>query len=101
MPCLLLQEERLVKTVQFKKPVYVGDPINAVRIYNQKEVDELILLDITASERGSINFELIEAIASECFMPMAYGGGVKSVDDFKRLYALGIEKNLSQHIGYK
>ncbi|PHZ84846.1 AglZ/HisF2 family acetamidino modification protein [Paremcibacter congregatus] len=93
MPCLLLDEGRLVKTTQFKKPRYVGDPINAVRIYNEKEVDEIIILDITASEKNkSINFELLEQITSECFIPVTYGGGVKSVDDFKKLYKIGIEK---------
>lgn len=93
MPCLLLDDGSLIKTVRFKTPRYVGDPINAVRIYNQMEVDELILLDVTASSRPSgIDFGLIEKLASECFMPVTYGGGVKSVDDFRTLYSLGIEK---------
>ena len=92
MPCLLLDEGRLVKTVQFKKSRYVGDPINAVRIYNEKEVDELIILDISASEKNtSVNFELIEQIATECFIPITYGGGVKSVEDFHKLYKVGVE----------
>lgn len=93
MPCLLMKRGALVKTVQFKNPVYVGDPVNAVRIFNEKEVDELILLDITATtERHGIDFETLEKVTSECFMPICYGGGVRTVDDMRRLYALGIEK---------
>jgi imidazole glycerol-phosphate synthase subunit HisF len=93
MPCLLIQERRLVKTIKFANPNYVGDPINAVKIYNDKEVDELVLLDISVTKSNKdIDYELIEDIASECFMPLAYGGGVKTIEDFKRLYAVGIEK---------
>jgi imidazole glycerol-phosphate synthase subunit HisF len=93
MPCLLLQDKRLVKTVNFKNPAYIGDPINAVKIYNDKEVDELVLLDISATnENKNIDFDLLKDFASECFMPLAYGGGVRTVDDFQKLYALGIEK---------
>jgi len=93
MPCLLIKDKRLVKTVNFKNPAYIGDPINAVKIYNDKEVDELVVLDIIASKNNSdIDFELIKDIASECFMPLAYGGGVRTVNDFQKLYALGIEK---------
>lgn len=93
MPCLLLKEKRLVKTINFKTPTYVGDPINAVKIYNDKEVDELVLLDINASKVNSpIDFDLIRDFAAECFMPLAYGGGVKNINDFKKLFRLGIEK---------
>lgn len=93
MPCLLLQNKRLVKTVKFKNPSYIGDPINAVKIYNDKEVDELVLLDISASKNDTIiDFELISDFAAECFMPLAYGGGVKTLEDFQKLYSLGIEK---------
>ena len=93
MPCLLMSNGALVKTVKFKGLTYVGDPVNAVRIFNQKEVDELILLDIhaTTQNRG-IDFDTIEKLASECFMPICYGGGVRSVDDMRKLFALGIEK---------
>ena len=85
--------KRLVKTVNFQNPVYIGDPINAVKIFNEKEVDELIILDINASKIDSpIDFELISDFAAECFMPLAYGGGVKSLEDFKKIYRLGIEK---------
>lgn len=93
MPCLLLQNKRLVKTVQFENPTYIGDPINAVKIYNDKEVDELVILDISASKQNKqIDFDLLQDFAAECFMPLAYGGGVKSIDDFQSLYAMGIEK---------
>jgi cyclase len=93
MPCLLVKSGRLVKTKQFDNPQYIGDPINAVKIYNEKEVDELVLLDISATkEHTSINFDLLRDFASECFMPLSYGGGVKSLSDFKKIYALGIEK---------
>lgn len=93
MPCLLLKGEGLVKTIKFSKERYVGDPINAVRIFNQKEVDELILFDIdVSSQKSGINFPLIERITSECFMPLCYGGGVKSLEDFRKLFYLGVEK---------
>jgi len=83
----------LVKTVGFKDPKYLGDPINIVKIFNEKEVDELVLLDISATTDGNKpQFSLIERIASECFMPLCYGGGVKSLDDMKILFGLGIEK---------
>jgi cyclase len=93
IPCLLLREDRLVKTRKFADPKYVGDPINAIRIFNDKEVDELLVLDITASQqRREPNYELIEQFASECFMPLTYGGGVHSVDQARRLFSLGVEK---------
>lgn len=93
MPCLLIRNRALVKTVRFKDACYVGDPINTIRIFNEKEVDELILLDITATtENKRPNLELIADIAGECFMPLAYGGGVKSLEDFRSLFGLGVEK---------
>ena len=93
MPCLLFDGRALVKTVQFRNPRYVGDPINAIRIFNEKEVDELVMLDINASrERRQPGFDLLRDCASECFMPFSYGGGVASLDDFARLYKLGVEK---------
>jgi len=93
MPCLLLQGRGLVKTVKFKNERYVGDPINAVRIFNQKEVDELVLFDINCtSDSGTINYSLLEQITSECFMPVCYGGGVRTLEDFRKLFSLGIEK---------
>jgi cyclase len=93
VPCLLLSDGGLVKTTRFREPKYVGDPINAVHIFNDKEVDELIVLDITASKVGRApDFGLIEQLAGECFMPLCYGGGIKSVEQAKRLFGLGIEK---------
>lgn len=93
IPCLLLRGRGLVKTVRFRQPVYVGDPINAVRIFNEKEVDELLLLDIYATrERRGPPLNLLEEISSECFMPLAYGGGIRSLADIKALFALGVEK---------
>ena len=93
IPCLLLRNGGLVKTVKFKDPTYVGDPINAVRIFNEKEVDELVFLDIGATLAGKgPNFDLLADIASEAFMPFGYGGGITRIDEVKRLYALGVEK---------
>ena len=93
MPCLLLRGWGLVKTVKFKKPNYVGDPINTVRIYNEKEVDELIFLDITATPEGKKPpFQVISEIAGECFMPFTYGGGITNIDDIKTIFSLGVEK---------
>lgn len=93
IPALLLHNSGLVKTLKFKDPKYVGDPINAIRIFNEKEVDELMVLDITASkERREPNYALIEELAGECFMPLAYGGGVTHVDQAARLFGLGVEK---------
>lgn len=93
IPCLLLRGAGLVKTVRFKDAKYVGDPINAIRIFNDKEVDELMLLDIAASrERRGPAFEVIEEVASECFMPLAYGGGIRSTEDARRILKLGVEK---------
>ena len=93
IPCLLLQRGRLVKTVRFEKPKYVGDPINAVRIFNDMEVDEIAVLDIGATaDRTGIPFELIGEMASECFMPMMYGGAIASVDDARAVLKLCVEK---------
>ena len=93
IPCLLLRGAGLVKTVGFKNPKYVGDPINAIRIFNDKEVDELVLLDINASaERRGPAYGVIEEVASECFMPLAYGGGIHSVEEARRILKLGVEK---------
>ena len=93
IPCLLLKGDGLVKTVRFKEPKYVGDPINAVKIFNDKEVDELIFLDITATpENRTPSFDRVRDIASECFMPMCYGGGVRSLEHARQLFNLGVEK---------
>lgn len=93
IPCLLIHKDGLYKTVGFDNPKYVGDPLNAVRIFNEKEVDELIVLDIDATrESREPNYELIRNLAAECRMPLAYGGGIRSVEQFERIISLGIEK---------
>ena len=93
IPCLLLKNKGLVKTVQFKEPRYIGDPINAVWIFNQKEVDELIFLDIMATKEERKPFiELISKISDECFMPLTVGGGIRRVEDIKELLNAGAEK---------
>jgi len=93
MPCLLMSNGALVKTVRFKNPSYIGDPVNAVRIFNDKEVDELLLLDIEATtHKRGIDYETLAKIVSECFMPICYGGGVSSLEDMRKLFTLGIEK---------
>jgi imidazole glycerol-phosphate synthase subunit HisF len=93
IPCLLLVNTGLVKTIKFKEPKYIGDVINTAKIFNEKEVDELVVLDIAASiNKQSPNFKLISDIATECFMPLCYGGGIKKIDDIKKIFELGIEK---------
>ncbi len=93
IPALLLRNETLVKTVRFSKFTYVGDPANTVRIFNELEVDELLFLDITASrENRSPNLKLLSDIASECFMPLGYGGGIRSLDQAKAVFDIGFEK---------
>lgn len=93
IPILLLKDEGLVKTKKFKDPVYIGDPINAVRIFNEKEVDELVLFDIDAAKKERPpQYDWLSDIVSESFMPIGYGGGIDSVDKAKRVFDLGIEK---------
>lgn len=93
IPCLLVKDSGLVKTTQFAHPKYVGDPINAVRIFNEKEVDELIVLDIDAtSEKREPDYDMIAHLAAECRMPLCYGGGVKTINQVKRIVQLGVEK---------
>ncbi|EQB91585.1 AglZ/HisF2 family acetamidino modification protein [Elizabethkingia anophelis] len=93
IPSLLIQDNGLVKTVNFKNPKYVGDPINAVKIFNEKEVDELAIFDIDATVKGlEPNYSLIERIANQSRMPLCYGGGVKTVEQAQKIFGLGIEK---------
>lgn len=93
IPCLLLKDNGLVKTVNFKNPKYIGDPINTVRIFNEKEVDELIFLDIEASpKKKEPDYKLLSEIADECFMPLAYGGGIRTFEQAQKIYKIGIEK---------
>lgn len=93
IPVLGINKNRLVKTVKFKDPNYLGDPLNAIRIFNQKMVDEIAIIDIRASkDNSSLDFDLIENMAEECFSPLAYGGGIKTYDDASRLFSIGVEK---------
>lgn len=93
IPALLISSGGLVKTTKFSKPKYIGDPINAIKIFNDKEVDELILLDIDSTRLSKKpNFKLIEEIAGECFMPLSYGGGVNTLEDIKTILSIGVEK---------
>ena len=92
-PCLLVHKKGLVKTVEFGNPKYVGDPVNAVKIFNEKEVDELIVIDIGATVEGrGPDFNLIKNLAIECRMPFCYGGGITTVDQAKKIISLGVEK---------
>lgn len=93
IPCLLVQSKGLVKTTKFKDARYLGDPMNAVRIFNEKEADELMILDIdaTAESRGP-DFKMIENWAEECRMPLCYGGGITTVEQAQQIFSLGVEK---------
>jgi cyclase len=93
IPILLLHKGGLYKTKKFKKPVYIGDPINTIKIFNDKEVDELIILDIDASRNNQEpDYKIIKDIASECFMPICYGGGISSINQIKNIFSIGVEK---------
>ena len=92
IPCLLLNENKLVKTTKFKNPKYLGDPLNAVKIFNDKCVDELIFIDISATKNKKINFKLLEKIANQSFMPLGYAGGINNFDDAAKIFKLGFEK---------
>lgn len=93
IPCLLIRGNGLVKTQKYRNPIYIGDPVNAARIFSDKEVDELVVLDIDASRLNQEpNYKLIAEIAGECFMPVAYGGGIKNIGQIRRLIRCGIEK---------
>ncbi|MET3454075.1 MULTISPECIES: AglZ/HisF2 family acetamidino modification protein [Pseudomonas] len=97
IPALLLRDNGLVKTQRFGKSKYVGDPINAIRIFNEKEVDELVVLDIDATRlKQPPNYALIEEFAAECFMPLGYGGGINTVEQARTLFSLGVEKVILQ-----
>ncbi len=97
IPALLLRDGGLVKTQKFAKHKYIGDPINAIRIFNEKEVDELVLLDIDASRQSrEPDYALIESIAAECFMPLGYGGGISTIEQARRIFSSGVEKVVLQ-----
>ena len=93
IPFLLVHGQRLVKTVKFKEEKYIGDPRNAVRIFNEKEVDELVIMDIMATPKGRApHFDVVQEIVSEAFMPVGYGGGIRNVEDARKMLNLGVEK---------
>ena len=93
IPVLLIDDRDLIKTINFKKPTYLGDPVNALKIFNRKGIDEMAVLDIAASKKGlEPDFELLTDMASEAFMPLSYGGGIKNIDQVRRLLAIGYEK---------
>ncbi|ABR82762.1 TPA: AglZ/HisF2 family acetamidino modification protein [Pseudomonas aeruginosa] len=93
IPCLLMQDGGLVKTVRFKDPRYIGDPINAVKIFNEKEADELIILDIDATSQGrEPDYKKIANLAAECRMPLCYGGGIRKPEQARLIISLGVEK---------
>ena len=93
IPYLLIHKGGLYKTVNFKNPKYVGDPLNAVKIFNEKYVDELVIIDIDATVENKIpNYKLIKNIASQCRMPVCYGGGIKTVQQIEKIIGLGVEK---------
>lgn len=98
IPCLLLRDGGLTKTQRFKKGKYIGDPINAVRIFNDLAVDELVFLDIDASKNKTApNYDIIQDLAAECFMPFAYGGGITSLKEVEKILKIGVEKIVINH----
>jgi cyclase len=93
IPCLLLKGRGFYKTLQFRNPVYLGEPVNILKIFNEKGVNEIVILDIDAAlDKREPNFALLQDLASECFMPLAYGGGLTHIDQIKRLFRIGFEK---------
>ena len=98
IPVLLIKDDVLVKTARFKSPRYIGDPINAIKIFNEKEVDELVVLDISATNKKKINFDLLSRINKEAFMPVGYGGGVTTLEEAQKIFSLGYEKIVLNHI---
>jgi cyclase len=101
IPCLLLKGNSLVKTVNFKKASYIGDPVNTARIFNELEVDELTLLDISATcNKKKPDFKILAELANECFMPLAYGGGINNFEDAKKIFQIGIEKVVINSIAF-
>ncbi|MGB4773119.1 MAG: AglZ/HisF2 family acetamidino modification protein [Chitinophagaceae bacterium] len=102
IPVLLLHKGGLVKSIKFGQYKYVGDPINAVKIFNEKEIDEILVLDIDASREGrGPNFEAMKEIAGEAFIPLAYGGGISTIEHVKDLFYLGVEKVVFNHVAFK
>lgn len=94
IPTLLLQDHKIVKTRQFKKANYIGDPVNTVKLFNDLEVDEIAILDINATKKHTVDFQYLERLANESFVPMTYGGGVSTIEQIRRLFEIGFEKVL-------
>ena len=93
IPVLLVDDRDLIKTINFRNPTYLGDPVNALKIFNRKGIDEMVVLDISASKKGrEPDLELLADMASEAFMPLSYGGGIKNIDQVRKLLAIGYEK---------
>jgi imidazole glycerol-phosphate synthase subunit HisF len=93
IPCLLIENGGFVKTTRFKNPDYVGDPVNVINLFNRFEVDEIIILDISATrQRRAPDFDLITDLASECWVPLSYGGGLNKIADIQKVFSLGVEK---------
>jgi imidazole glycerol-phosphate synthase subunit HisF len=92
IPVLLIQNRRLVKSIKFKNHSYIGDPLNAVKIFNEKCADELLIIDINARRKNNIDFNFLRKLANQAFMPLTYSGGISSVDEAKKIFALGFEK---------
>jgi len=102
IPTLLIKGDELVKSTKYKNHSYVGDPINVIKIFNEKEVDEIIILDIEKSiSNQDLNYELIKDLASECYMPLTYGGGIKNIEQAEKLFSIGIEKITLNSINFK
>jgi cyclase len=102
IPILLIRNDDLVKSVKYNNYKYIGDPLNVMKIFNEKEVDELIVLDVEKSKNNEeLNYELIKNFASECYMPLTYGGGIKNLEQAEKLFSLGIEKILINSANFK
>src|SRR3546814_14137703 len=98
IPCLLIEDGAMVKTRRFARRTYLGDPVNVINLFNRFEVDEIVLLDISATGRGSgPDFALLESLAEECWVPLTYGGGIRSVADVERIIRAGVEKVVIGH----
>ena len=102
IPILLIENEDMVKSIKYKNLSYVGDPINIIKIFNEKEADEIIILDIKKSFfNEDPNYNFIRNLATECYMPLTYGGGIKNLDQAEKLFSIGIEKLVLNSINYK
>jgi cyclase len=100
IPLLLIENENLIKTINFQNPIYLGDPINALKIFNEKEVDEVCIIDKSATVNG-INFKLLEDLANEAFMPLSYGGGITNLSDAKKIINIGFEKIIINKFSFR